>query len=94
MKKFEKLLADELDIEIRELHLKVVDPHLIEIGADFSQQGLDVFPEIVNTILETPEFKGKMVFIDNDEFAEEISEKHPELEDYVWNEDSFWIYVK
>ena len=93
MKKFEKLLADELDIEIRELHLKVVDPHLIEIGADFSQQGLDVFPEIVNTILETPEFKGRMVFIDNDEFAEEISEKHPELEDYVWNEDSFWIYV-
>ena len=90
---FEKVLADELDIEIKDLWMKVVDPHLIKIGADFSQQGLDVFPEIVRSILKTPEFKGKMVFIDNNEFAEEISEKHPELEDYVWNEENFWIYV-
>lgn len=91
---FEKLLADGLDIEIRDLRMKVIDPHLIKIGAGFSQQGLDVFPEIVNSILQTPEFKGKMVFVGDEDVAEEISEKHPELEDDVWNDEFFWIYVK
>ena len=91
---FEKLLADELDIEIRDLRMKVIDPHLIKIGAGFSQQGLDVFPEIVNSILQTPEFKGKMVFVGDEDVAEEISKKHPELEDDVLNDEFFWIYVK
>ena len=91
---FEKLLADGLDIEIRDLRMKVIDPHLIKIGAGFSQQGLDAFPEIVNSILQTPEFKGKMVFVGDEDVAEEISKKHPELEDDVLNDEFFWIYVK
>ena len=93
-KRFETQLAAALDVEVRDLWMKQVDPHLIEVGADFSQQGLDNFPRAVNSLLRTPEFKGKMVFVKNEKIEDKIVEKHPNLEDYIYNEDSFWIYIK
>ena len=91
---FEKQLADKLDVEVRDLRMNQVDPHLIEVGADFSQQGLDNFPSAVNSLLRTDEFKGKMVFVKNEKTEDKIVEKHPELEDYIYNDESFWVYIK
>jgi|TARA_R110000803_G_scaffold191969_1_gene254712 hypothetical protein len=91
---FEEQLADKLNIEVSDLELKQVDPHLIKVAADFSQEGLDDFPRAVNSLLRTPEFRGKMIFIKNEDIEDKIVEKHPELEDYVYDEMYFWIYIK
>ena len=93
-KGFEKKLADKLDIEPRDLWLEYINQHLLKVGADFSQEGLDSFPTAVRSVLRTPEFKGKMTFISSERDEERILKKHPELEDYIYNEEYFWIYVK
>ena len=62
--------------------------------ADFSQEGLDAFPRAVNSLLRTDEFKGKMIFIKDEDIEDKIIEKHPELEDYISDQMSFWIYVR
>ncbi len=89
-----EMLADKLDVEVRDLALKIVDPHLIEVGADFSQEGLDNFPRAINSVLRSPELKGKMKFISNERIEDAIIDKHPELEDYILNDEMFWIYIK
>ena len=88
------MLADKLDVEVRDLALKIVDPHLIEVGADFSQEGLDNFPRAINSVLRSPELKGKMKFVGNERIEDAIIDKHPELEDYILNDEMFWIYIK
>ena len=35
-----------------------------------------------------------MIFIKNEDIEDKIVEKHPELEDYVYDEMYFWIYIK
>ena len=89
-----EMLADKLDVEVRDLALKIVDPHLIEVGADFSQEGLDNFPRAINSVLRSPELKGKMKFVGSEKIEGAIIDKHPELEDYIYNDEAFWIYVK
>lgn len=91
---FEIKLAKELNIEVRDLELEQVHPNLIKVKADFSQEGLDAFPRAVNSLLRTDEFKGKMIFIKDEDIENKIIEKHPELEDYISDQMSFWIYVR
>jgi len=89
-----KMLADKLDVEVRDLRLKIVDPHLIKVGADFSQEGLDNFPRAINSVLRSPELKGKMKFVGSEKIEDAIINKHPELEDYIYDDMYFWIYIK
>ena len=90
----EEMLADKLNVEVRDLSLKIVDPHLIKVGADFSQEGLDNFPRAINSVLRSPELKGKMKFVSSEKIEDAIVEKHPELEDYIYDDMWFWVYIK
>ena len=89
-----KMLADKLDVEVRDLRLKIVDLHLIKVGADFSQEGLNTFPRAINSVLRSPELKGKMKFVGSEKIEDAIIDKHPELEDYIYDDMYFWIYIK
>ena len=90
----ETQLSDMLDIEVIDLALEIVHNNLIKVGTDFSQQGLDNFPKVIRELLRTPEFKGKMQFLNTEKSGDAVVKKYPELEDEISNEEFFWIYIK
>ncbi len=94
---FVQQLATKFGIDVEDLSFEMVDPHLMGIEGDiFTQEALNKFPTVVRSILRQPEFKGKalMVWGNTGNIENKLVEKHPELEDYIYNDEKFWIYIK
>jgi hypothetical protein len=94
---FVQQFSNKFGVEVEDLDFEMVDPHLMGINAfNFSQKGMDIFPTIVRSVLKQPEFAGKaiMVWDNTGKIESRLAEKHPELEDYLGNDEMFWIYIK
>ena len=96
-KNFVENLAVKFDVDIEDLDFDMVDPHLMGVSAfNFSQQGMNIFPTIVRSVLKQPEFAGKamMVWDNSGQMEQRLATKHPELEDFLGDDEMFWIYIK
>jgi len=94
---FIQLFSDKFGVEIEDLDFEMVDPHLMGINAfNFSQKGMDNFPTTVRSVLKQPEFAGKaiMVWDNSGQIIQRLATKHPELEDFLGDDEMFWIYIK
>ena len=90
-------LQERIDLDVDDLKFEVVDPHLMGLDATmFGQQGLNFFPTAVRSVLKNPEFAGKamMVWDNTGQIENKLVTKHPELEDFIYNEEMFWVYIK
>jgi hypothetical protein len=90
-------LADRLRIESSDLSYNMVDPHLVGFDMlDFTQEELDKFPKDARWVLKQPEFAGKGVVVTDStgRITDMYAEKYPNLEDYLYNEEYCWIYIK
>ena len=90
-------LQERIDLDVDDLKFEVVDPHLMGLDATmFGQQGLNFFPTAVRSVLKDPEFAGKamMVWDNTGQIENKLVTKHPELEDFIYNEEMFWVYIK
>ena len=96
-KSFVTKLATELQVEDSDLQFEMVDPHLMGIDAMiFSQEGLDNFPKDAKRVLKQPEFAGKamMVWDNTGKIEDRLVAKYPQLEDHIYNDEYFWIFIK
>jgi hypothetical protein len=94
---FLQKLAEELQIEVNDLSYKMVDPHLVGFDMfNFSQEGLDNFPKDVRKVFKQPEFAGKGVVVwDNTgRITDMYAQKYPNLKNYLYNDEYYWIYIK
>ena len=94
---FVQQFSNKFGVEVEDLDFEMVDPHLMGASAfNFSQEGMDNFPTIVRSVLKQPEFAGKaiMVWDNTGKIESRLVEKHPELEDYLGDDEMFWIYIK
>ena len=90
-------LQERIDLDVDDLKFEVVDPHLMGLDATmFGDQGLRFFPTAVRSVLKNPEFAGKamMVWDNTGRIEDKLVAKHPELEDFIYNEEMFWVYIK
>lgn len=93
---FVEKLAVKFGVDIEDLDFEMADPHLMGVSAfNFSQQGMDNFPTIVRSVLKQPEFAGKamMVWDNSGQIEQRLATKHPELEDFLGDDEMFWIYI-
>ena len=84
-------------LDSSDLRFEMVDPHLMGLYSDiFNQGGLNFFPTAVRSVLKQPEFKGKamMVWDNTGDIEDRLVAKHPELEDFIYNDEQFWVYIK
>lgn len=84
-------------LDASDLRFEMVHPHLMGLEADmFNQGGLNFFPTAVRSVLKDPEFAGKamMAYSNYQTLEAKLVEKHPELEDFIYNEEKFWVYIK
>lgn len=84
-------------LDASDLRFEMVHPHLMGLEADmFNQGGLNFFPTAVRSVLKDPEFAGKamMVWDNTGQIENKLVAKHPELEDFIYNEEMFWVYIK
>ena len=89
-------LQERIDLDVDDLQFEVVDPHLMGLDATmFGDQGLRFFPTAVRSVLKNPEFAGKamMVWDNTGRIEDKLVAKHPELEDFIYNEEMFWVYI-
>ena len=90
-------LQERIDLDVDDLKFEVVDPHLMGLDATmFGPKGLNFFPTAVRSVLKDPEFAGKamMVWDNTGQIEDKLVAKHPELEDFIYNEEKFWVYIK
>ena len=84
-------------LDVSDLRFEMVDPHLMGLDATmFGDRGLRFFPTAVRSVLKDPEFAGKamMVYSNFNTLEDKLVAKHPELEDFIYNDEMFWIYIK
>ena len=84
-------------LDSSDLRFEMVHPHLMGLDATiFNQGGLNFFPTAVRSVLKQPEFAGKamMVYSNYQTMEDKLVAKHPELEDFVYNDEQFWVYIK
>ena len=84
-------------LDASDLKFEMVDPHLMGLDATmFGDQGLRFFPTAVRSVLKNPEFAGKamMVWDNTGRIEDKLVAKHPELEDFIYNDEMFWVYIK
>jgi hypothetical protein len=84
-------------LDSSDLRFEMVDPHLMGLDATmFNQGGLNFFPTAVRSVLKQPEFKGKamMAYSNYQTLEDKLVEKHPELEDFIYDDEKFWVYIK
>ena len=92
-----KLSERIMGLDASDLKFEMVHPHLMGLEADmFNQGGLNFFPTAVRSVLKDPEFAGKavMAYSNYQTLEDKLVAKHPELEDFIYNEEKFWVYVK
>jgi len=90
-------LNERVDLDKSDLRFEMVDPHLMGLDATmFGDKGLKFFPTAVRSVLKDPEFAGKamMVWDNTGQIEDRLVAKHPELEDFIYNDEMFWIYIK
>ena len=90
-------LQERIDLDKDDLQFEMVDLHLMGLDATmFGQQGLNFFPTAVRSVLKQPEFAGKavMAYSNYQTLEDKLVAKHPELEDFIYNEEMFWVYIK
>lgn len=84
-------------LDASDLRFEMVHPHLMGLDATmFNQGGLNFFPTAVRSVLKQPEFANKatMVYSKFQTMERKIADKYPELEDYIFDDEKFWIYIK
>ena len=84
-------------LDASDLRFEMVHPHLMGLDGDiFNQGGLNFFPTAVRSVLKQPEFTGKamMVYSNYNTMEDKLVDKYPELEDFVYNDEKFWVYIK
>ena len=96
---FLEQLSDEFGVDSEDLPFEMVDPHLMGvITHDFSQSDLDDFPKVVKAVLKRPEFKGKAIMAYDNKveggIQDKIAEKYPHLEDYLQDDEYYYIFIK
>jgi len=94
---FLQQLCDKFGADEEDLPFKMVDTHLMGVDStSFPQKVLNYFPTAVRSVLKQPEFAGKaiMVWSNTGKIEDKLIEKYPELEDYLSDEEYFWIYIK
>jgi hypothetical protein len=92
-----KLSERIMGLDASDLRFEMVHPHLMGLEADiFNQGGLNFFPTAVRSVLKDPEFANKatMVYSKFQTMERKIADKYPELEDDIFNDEKFWIYIK
>ena len=90
-------LQERIDLDVDDLKFEMVHPHLMGLDATmFRQQGLNFFPTAVRSVLKDPEFAGKavMAYSNYQTLEDKLVEKHPELKDFIYNDEKFWVYIK
>jgi hypothetical protein len=84
-------------LDTSDLRFEMVDPHLMGLYGDiFNQGGLNFFPTSVRSVLKQPEFAGKamMVWDNTGDIEDRLVARHPELKDFIYGDDYFWVYIK
>ena len=84
-------------LDTSDLRFEMVDPHLMGLYGDiFNQGGLNFFPTAVRSVLKQPEFKGKamMVYSNYNTLEDKLVARHPELGNFIYNDEKFWVYIK
>jgi len=92
-----KLSERIMGLDASDLRFEMVHPHLMGLDGDiFNQGGLDFFPTAVRSVLKQPEFANKatMVYSRFQTMERKIADKYPELEDDIFNDEKFWIFIK
>ena len=92
-----KLSERIMGLDASDLRFEMVHPHLMGLDGDiFNLGGLKFFPTAVRSVLKNPEFTGKamMVYSNYNTMEDKLVDKYPELEDFVYNDEKFWVYIK
>ena len=90
-------LQERIDLDKDDLQFKMVDPHLMGLDATmFRQQGLNFFPTAVRSVLKDPDFadKAMMVYSNYQTLEDKLVARHPELGNFIYNDEKFWEYIK
>jgi hypothetical protein len=92
-----KLSERIMGLDASDLRFEMVHPHLMGLDGDiFNQGGLDFFPTAARSVLKQPEFANKaiMVYSRFQTMERKIADMYPELEDDIFNDEKFWIFIK
>lgn len=92
-----KLSERIMGLDSSDLRFEMVHPHLMGLDGDiFNQGGLNFFPTAVRSVLKDPEFAGKatMIYSNYQTMERKLADKYPELEDDIFNDEKFWVYIK
>ena len=84
-------------LDTSDLRFEMVDPHLMGLDATmFRQQGLNFFPTAVRSVLQDPDFadKAMMVYSNYQTLEDKLVARHPELGNFIYNDEKFWVYIK
>ena len=84
-------------LDTSDLRFEMVDPHLMGLDATmFRQQGLNFFPTAVRSVLKDPDFadKAMMVYSNYQTLEDKLVARHPELGNFIYNDEKFWVYIK
>jgi hypothetical protein len=95
---FIQQLSVKTDIDPKKLKFKMVDPHLMGISSWKLSPKINSedFSKATKSVLSQNEFSKKALpmWMDNLDVNAKLAKKLPELEDYIYDDEYFWIYIK